>query len=236
MIHAVLICLAFGGCRFEDVDIHARYLDGRLCVIDRLTEEVVGTHRAGDVIARTIIAPRLVVFFCKLHRNFELGQDIAFHVEGNFRGVHRSGAVAHKGAQMIGAEVHLIGERELRGGHAEAICRCALFENLVATRVFHLEGKVTVPIGPVTGAIQRERADMDRLAGLVDRLLGGEHNQCRVFDLDGLGVFGGTDGRVGDEADIVCASERSRKAKLSGDRAVLVEAPGEERASSLRGE
>jgi hypothetical protein len=55
---------------------------------------------------------------------------------------------------MIGAEIHLIGERELRGGHTEAVRRCALFENLVTTRVLYLEGKVTVPIGPMTGAIE----------------------------------------------------------------------------------
>ena len=76
---------------------------------------------------------------------------------------------------------------------------------------------------------------MDRLAGLVDRLIGREHNQCRVFDLDGLGVLGGPDGRVGGEADIVCASERSRKTKLSRGRAAPVEASGEERASALVG-
>src|ERR1700733_13366577 len=41
VICAIFVCLAFGGCRFEDVDIHARYLDDRLRVIDWLTEEVV---------------------------------------------------------------------------------------------------------------------------------------------------------------------------------------------------
>src|SRR3984885_15701992 len=46
VICAVFVCFSLGGCRFEDVDIHARYLDGCLCVIDWLTEEVVGAYRA----------------------------------------------------------------------------------------------------------------------------------------------------------------------------------------------
>ncbi len=111
------------------------------------------------------------------------------------------------------------------------IRRCALFEDLVAARVFHLEGKVAVRIRPMTGTIERERAHMDRLAGLVDRFLGGEHNQCRILELDGLRVFGGTDRCVGDEANIVFAFEPGRKVKLSRDRAVPVEAPGKEQAS-----
>src|ERR1700678_3134241 len=74
---------------------------------------------------------------------------------------------------------------------------------------------------------------MDHLTGLVDRFLGREHNQRRVLELDRLRVLGGTDGRVGDEADIVFAFERSWKVKLSRDRPVLVEAPGEEQTTSL---
>ena len=52
------------------------------------------------------------------------------------------GCVAHEGAQMIGAEVDLIGEGELGGGDAE-ICRSAVaFEDLVAARIFKLEGEL----------------------------------------------------------------------------------------------
>ena len=200
-------------------------------MIDRLTEEVVGAHRADDVIARAIVTPRLVVFFCELHRDFELGQDIPFHIEGDFCAIHGSGAIAHQRAQVIGAQVHLIRQRELRGGDAKAVCRCALFENLVTAGVFHLEGKVAVRIRAMAGAIERKRAHMDRLTWLVDRFLGREHNQRRVLELDGLRVLSGTDGRVGDEADIVFAFERGRKVKLSRDRTVVVEAPGEEQAS-----
>src|ERR1700677_792426 len=134
---------------------------------------------------------------------------------------------------MIGAQVHLIGERELRGGDAKMVSCCALFENFVATRVLHLERQVAVRIRPVTGAIKRKGADMDRLTGLVDRFLSGEHDQRRVFDLDGLSVFSGTDGCIGDEADIVSTFEPSRKVELGRDGTALVEATGEERASWL---
>ena len=38
------------------------------------------------------------------------------------------------------------------------IRRCALFEDLVAARVFYLEGKVTIRIGPVARTIEPEGA------------------------------------------------------------------------------
>src|SRR5277367_5451415 len=113
------------------------------------------------------------------------------------------------------------------------IRRCALLKNLVAARVFHLKGNVAIGICPMTSTIERERAYMDRLAGLVDRFLGGEHNQSRILELDGLRVFGGTNRCVGDQADFVFAFEPARKMKLSRDGAVPVEAPGKERASLL---
>ena len=63
-------------------------------------------------------------------------------------------------------------------------------EDFVAARVFHLEGELAVGVGFVIGAVEREGADVDGLAGLVDGLLGGEKNGGFVLELDGLGVLG----------------------------------------------
>src|ERR1700722_7153197 len=233
VIHTVFVCLAFSGCCFKNVHIHARYLEGCLCVIDRLTKKVVSPYRSNHVIARTVVTPRLFVFLGELDGDFEFRQDIPLHVEGNFRSIRRSGAVPHQGPKMICAQVHLVSQRELRGGDTKMIRYCAFFEDLVAARVFHLEGKVAISIRPVAGTIKGERAHMDRLARLVDRFLGGEHNQCRILKLDGLRVFGRTYRCVGDQANIVFALEPGGKVKLGRDSAVPVEAPGKEGASPL---
>ena len=56
MIGAVAVRLAGGGGCLEDGDVHARRLDGDLGMVDRLAEEVVGAHRAGDVVAGPVVA------------------------------------------------------------------------------------------------------------------------------------------------------------------------------------
>ncbi len=69
---------------------------------------------------------------------------------------------------------------------------------------------------------------MDRLAGLVDRLLGSQQDRSLTFEFDGLGIFGRTYRSVGDEAQLVVARQAGRKAELGLDRAALVDLPGEQ--------
>ena len=82
----------------------------------------------------------------------------------------------------------------------------------------------------VIGAIERKRADVDGLAGLVDGLLGGEEDGRLVFELDGLRVLGRADRCIRDVVHLVLAGETGGKAKLRLERAATVEPSGEERA------
>ena len=137
---------------------------------------------------------------------------------------------------MIGAEIDLVGQGELGGGDAELVRLGGSLEDLVAARVFDLKGEFAVGGGLVVSAVERERADVDGLAGLVDGLLRGEEDGGLVLELDGLRVFGRADGRVGDVAQLVFAGEAGGKAELRFDGAAAVEAPGEERARLLVGD
>ena len=159
-------------------------------VVDGLAEEVVGADRAGYVVSGAVVALGLVVFSGELDGDFELGQDVAFDIEGDFGGVGGRGCIAHKGAEMVSAEVDLVGEGELGGGDAELVGFGGFLEYLVAAGVFHLEGEFAAGDGLVIGAVERQGANVDGLARLVDRLLRGEKNGGCIVKLDRLGVLG----------------------------------------------
>src|SRR5580658_8632369 len=101
---------------------------------------------------------------------------------------------------MVGAKVDFVGERELRGGAAELICRGGLLEDLVAARVFEFKGKFVVGFSFVVSLAERERTDVDGLARLVDGLFRSEEDGGFVLEVDGLRKFGGTDRSFGDVA------------------------------------
>ena len=84
-----------------------------------------------------------------------------------------------------------------------------------------------IRIGPLIGAVQRECADVDRLPGLIDRLLGREQDGGFVLKLDWLRVFGSADGRICNVVQIVFAGEPSGEAELPFSGTSMIEQTGE---------
>ena len=82
-------------------------------MVDRFAEEVVGAHGAGYMIAGPVIAPGLVLLLRELDVHFELGKHVALNLERDLRSVRRGLGISHQRAQMISAEVHLIGQNKL---------------------------------------------------------------------------------------------------------------------------
>jgi hypothetical protein len=136
---------------------------------------------------------------------------------------------------MIGSEVDLIGEGELGRGNAKLVRLGALAEDLVAARVFHFKGQLAIGCRVARGAVHRQCADVDGLARLIDGLFCGEKDGGLVFELDGLRVFGGADGRVYDEAQLIAAGEAGGKTEARFDGAAAVEAAREEQTRFLIG-
>jgi hypothetical protein len=106
---------------------------------------------------------------------------------------------------MIRAEVDFICERELGGGNAEVVGLGRLLENFVVTRIFDLKREFAAGFGPGVGSVEREGADVDGLAGLIDGLLGREQDGGLVLQLDSLRELGRADGSVSDVADLEVA-------------------------------
>src|SRR6202044_2396944 len=111
-----------------------------------------------------------------------------------------------------------------------------LLEDLVAAGVFELEGELAIGVGPGLCAVERERANVDGLSGLVDGLLGGQEDRCLVVELDVLGEFGRADWSICDVAHLVFASETGGETELGLDGAATVQATGKERTWLLVGD
>jgi hypothetical protein len=67
-------------------------------MVHGLTEEVIGAYSARDMVSRAIVAFWLVVFFRELDGDLELGENIAFNVQGNLRRIGRRRCITHKSA------------------------------------------------------------------------------------------------------------------------------------------
>jgi hypothetical protein len=185
------------------------------------------------VVSGAVVAFRLVVLFGKLDGYLELGQDVAFNVQGDFGGVRWCGRITHESAEMVGAEVDLVSKSELGGGDAKRVGSCRLLEDLVAAGVLQFEGEFAIGVGPGIGAVERECTDMDGLAGLIDGLLSGQEDRRLVLEKDGLSEFGRADWGICDVVHLVVAGESGRKAELGLDGAPTVEPTGKEGARSL---
>ena len=79
------------------------------------------------------------------------------------------------------------------------------------------------------GAIHSQRAHVDGLARLIDRLLRAEQDGCLVFQLNRLRIFRGAYRRVHSKAQLIVASEPGGKTEARFHRAAAVERAGEER-------
>src|SRR6202000_1787816 len=105
----------------EDGDIHTRGLDGNVSVVHGFTKEVVGTHRACDVVPGAVVAFWLVVFLSEFNSNFELRKNVAFNVKGYLCGIGGRRCITHEGTEMICPKVDLVGKSELAGSNTKLV-------------------------------------------------------------------------------------------------------------------
>ncbi len=90
-------------------------------------------------------------------------------------------------------------------------------------RVFDLKGEFAVRVRFVVGAIKRKSANVDRLARLIDRLLGSEKDGRLVAKLDGLRVLGRANRSIRHVVHLVPAGQAGGETKLRLKCAATVE-------------
>ena len=157
--------LADHSLKHGQADVHRGRFDLDIRPLHRFAEKVVCVDGAGGHRARRV--PGLV----RAHLHIELGQGIAGDLDGllGFVGSHRH-------AHLEAAQVQHVAELEVRGGQAVAVAgQCAL-EYLVRLAVLDLEQHRLARQRLLAQVLDRERAQVDGLAGLVDRLVRGEQN------------------------------------------------------------
>src|SRR5580700_573292 len=80
VIDAVVVGLAGSGGRFEESNVDARSFDGNVGMIDGFPEEVIGANSTGNVLSRTIVAFRLVIFFREFDGYLELRENVTLNI------------------------------------------------------------------------------------------------------------------------------------------------------------
>src|SRR5262249_50254697 len=88
--------------------------------------------------------------------------------------------LAHCTGDGVNPLDQLAGQRALGGGDAEAAGGSALLEDDVLLGIADREGDFFTGQGALLRQAQAEGADLDRLAGMVDRLDAGEHQSGRA--------------------------------------------------------
>jgi hypothetical protein len=88
--------------------------------------------------------------------------------------------LAEHGADAEVARVDLVGELEVGGGDAVVRRPELALEDLVALGVLDLEGEVGLGDGLEVERPQGQGAEADELAGLVERLVGGQMGPLRA--------------------------------------------------------
>ena len=175
------------------------------------------------MVAGAVAVSGLLFFVSKIDRHFELRQHVLLDVQGQFGARAAPLGCSHDGAQVIRAEVHLVGQREFRGGNSELAGLRRMFEHLITAGIFYLKNKLAAGGGFMTRAVERQRAHMDCLPRLIDRLLRGEQDRGRIIKADLLGDFTGADGRVHHVTQRICSRQARRKAELGFGRAVMIQ-------------
>ncbi len=146
-----------------------------LAPFHRFAKEVSGLQRAGHLFAGQVEG------LVGRGAHLELGQHVGFDDDGRLRG-----GVADHGLQLVIAGVDLISELEIGGGDAVRGGGERAPEDLVAFGVgdgqLHrlLRGRLEI------GRAERQDADVDHLARLVDGLVGGEQGLVVAHDGDRL--------------------------------------------------
>ncbi len=178
--------LARDARQFARLDVERRQRERDLRVRERLAEEVARDDLALDCVARRVVAHLLARGVVReLDLDLKLRQDISIHRDGlllSRRGV----AVAEDRSDMIRAEVHLVGQLEVGRRDAERVGLPALLEDLVALGVLDLERDGRVADRGARRAVERERAKVHRLTGLVEGFVGGQQDAIASDDLDRL--------------------------------------------------
>jgi hypothetical protein len=130
--------------------------------LDRAAEEVVRVHGAAHRLARAV--ERLQA----LDLDLELRQHVPLHRDG----LLRDGGLTPPHSDPVLALVDLVGEREVRRDDAVPRARRAAAEHTVAAAVLDLDREGLVDDRVQVGGAQGQRADVDDLSGLVERLVG----------------------------------------------------------------
>ena len=206
MVSPIMICLPSHRACFERRHVHAGGFDCNLATRDWVSKEVVGAHRSGQMVTRPITSLRVFILPAKINGDLEFRENISIHVQCDFGpvGCSRFG-FAHHRAEVVRAQVDFIGKPELRRRDSELVALRQFLENFVAARVLDLKSEFAIGHRFVIGAIQRQRAHMNRLPRLIDGLLGGEQDGDLVFHPHGLGEFRRTDGGVYGVAQLIGA-------------------------------
>ena len=82
---------------------------------------------------------------------------------------------------MVRAQVDFIGQSKFGRGNSERVGLGRFLEDLVAARILKFESELVFGRRLVVGAVERQRAHMDRLARLVDWLFSSKKNGDLVF-------------------------------------------------------
>ncbi len=164
--------LALPGLKFLEGDVERAGRHLHLAAGDRLAEEVVGLQVGVDRLfgqVELLVGDQFAL---------ELGQDVGLDRD-SLVGL----LVAELGADMVVAVVDLVGQLEIDRGDAIGRGAQLLLEDLVALGVLDLEGQLLRGDRGQVEALQGQGADVDDLAGLVERLVGDEQHLGRRLDL-----------------------------------------------------
>ena len=140
-------------------------------VTDRLSKEVIGCDRAGNRFAGKVIG------FVRRDLDFEFGKDIAFHFDCALRA-----RWPRQGANLVTAEVQFGRENKISRRDPEAGGLAGLLEDLVALRIADFKGDHFLRERLFRAPAEDQAANMNRLTGLINRLVCGEKNSGGMSD------------------------------------------------------
>ena len=202
-------------------------------LVHRLPEEVVGANGAGDMVAGPVAALRLLILAREINGDFELRQNIALHVQSDLGRIRRGFSISEQCPQMIGSQIHFIGQRKFGRRNSELVGLGRFLEDFVAARIFHFKGQFATGGCLMIGAIERQRPHVDGLAGLIDGFFGGEQNRDFVFQAHLLREFRRADRRVDDVAQRITARQAGGKAELRFRGPSAIQRPREQNSGFL---
>jgi hypothetical protein len=175
-------------------DLHRADFDLHRAVGHRFAEKVVGLQRAAHRVAGRV--ERLI----KRHRHFEFRQHVFLDFDR-----HVAGRRTDRALDAVLALDDLAGQGAIGRRDAEPAGQVALLEDHVALGIGHREldriAGQRLQIRPLQG----QRADVDRLARLIDRLVRADHQPPIAAQIDRAGQRFGLAVRLRHDAQLVAA-------------------------------